>query len=1117
MRLVGLRFRGLGPYKDEFLIDFAAVTAAHMFIIDGETGAGKTTILDAITFALYGSVSGNSGGKSGVGDRNRLRSRFLNTDPAETFVDLIFSVGEGYYEILRKPDYDKAKKRGDGVTKHPASARMTRLDPGFASLVDQAESMIRNPREGDGSESARRYFDYVQEPGHATVVTTSVREVTPEVERLLGLDRSQFSKTIILAQGRFAEFLGMRPEERTDVVKDLFSAGIYEDVERQLDAMRVRENQRVTSLRDDLRRVVGDSMRNAEAIADARGHVVGAADDVVAAEDSDSEVPDNVPTHARPSFWGVDDSGDIDDAAHSPDEIVDIIAKACSTVAEDGDVLDRLVRERSQAATTALEEAQNRYERVARACRAQKRLERATADVSQAHSQDEQIARQAATLDRAREAAPLVAMADRHARDERQSVDATKARDEAQAELDQCEDSAVLEASLEEAFTGAALRGAAQRALDVADAHAKLVKAAKKALSDFEAARSTVDAAVKKHEGALAKRAELPDSNTVESKREANLAVVATRDGLRRELDDAKAIRRAVQDRDKFAKKKDRATVAVDAARVVNDQARRAWERALSDRALAGAAGYAADLKDGVPCPVCGGTDHPHPAVSEGEVPDEAAVKALRTHADECESAWESAKATLSDIVARLSSYEALAQGHDVKGATDLVDSASAKLAVVDAAERELAILDGTKKDIALADGAVDVAGKNLAEAKERLAAAESASDHAGKAALGMTADSVEAERLAAQSDVRKAQECDVRVNQIKEKRQKRETLANKVAQWDATVGSLSERIKANRDELHKAVEDSVFDDVDEVREAMLDDEEIVAIGKKVDAHRERVIAVEAEKKAAISGMIAVLGLDGGDEQTIAEAMGADPAMWDERAAQDAVDDARDARDEAIGTVRDVETLTRERCRLESSATACAKAWMEGMARYVPIRDVSLLARGDTPNADGNKVTLVTYAVTERFRDVLDRANDLLRDIHDGVYELRLGDHEGRAGARTGLPIMVYDRRTDLTCEPGTLSGGETFFVSLALALALADVIRAHSGGASMDTLFIDEGFGTLSQDYLDEVVEVLRHISTSRDVGIISHVGHLRDRIPVRIEVSRVRPEAESTLTVHL
>lgn len=185
------------------------------------------------------------------------------------------------------------------------------------------------------------------------------------------------------------------------------------------------------------------------------------------------------------------------------------------------------------------------------------------------------------------------------------------------------------------------------------------------------------------------------------------------------------------------------------------------------------------------------------------------------------------------------------------------------------------------------------------------------------------------------------------------------------------------------------------------------------------------------------------------------------------------------------------------------------------MTDFAPVRTMALLATANKDSPSGQKVSLITFAVTERFRDVLDRANELLKDIHGGVYELRLGTHEGRAGGKTGLPIEVFDRRTERSTEPSTLSGGETFFVSLALALALADVIQAENGGISMETLFIDEGFGSLSDEYLDDVMDVLDGIARTRDIGIISHVGQLKDRVRARVSVSRVSENGESRLTV--
>ena len=224
---------------------------------------------------------------------------------------------------------------------------------------------------------------------------------------------------------------------------------------------------------------------------------------------------------------------------------------------------------------------------------------------------------------------------------------------------------------------------------------------------------------------------------------------------------------------------------------------------------------------------------------------------------------------------------------------------------------------------------------------------------------------------------------------------------------------------------------------------------------------------------------------------------------------------ASQKRDDAISAQQTALDLNKDRAKIAVQLTKAAQTWQTGMTDFAPVRTMALLATASKDSPSGQKVSLITFAVTERFRDVLDRANELLKDIHGGVYELRLGTHEGRAGGKTGLPIEVFDRRTERSTEPSTLSGGETFFVSLALALALADVIQAENGGISMETLFIDEGFGSLSDEYLDDVMDVLDGIARTRDIGIISHVGQLKDRVRARVSVSRVSENGESRLTV--
>ena len=142
--------------------------------------------------------------------------------------------------------------------------------------------------------------------------------------------------------------------------------------------------------------------------------------------------------------------------------------------------------------------------------------------------------------------------------------------------------------------------------------------------------------------------------------------------------------------------------------------------------------------------------------------------------------------------------------------------------------------------------------------------------------------------------------------------------------------------------------------------------------------------------------------------------------------------------------------------------------------------------------------------VVKRFEAVVDAANARLQTL-SGNLELQLGEPVAGGSKKIGLDLTVIDRRSDRSRPPATLSGGETFFVSLALALGLADIVTAESGGVQMNTLFIDEGFGSLDPERLDSVIAEIRHLAaTGRTVGIVSHVAELKQQIPEKIHVAR-------------
>jgi exonuclease SbcC len=158
------------------------------------------------------------------------------------------------------------------------------------------------------------------------------------------------------------------------------------------------------------------------------------------------------------------------------------------------------------------------------------------------------------------------------------------------------------------------------------------------------------------------------------------------------------------------------------------------------------------------------------------------------------------------------------------------------------------------------------------------------------------------------------------------------------------------------------------------------------------------------------------------------------------------------------------------------------------------------------------KMELTTYVLVRRFTEIVAAANSQLRRISGGRYQL---EHTAaRTGnSRSGLGLRVLDLQTGQARDPGTLSGGETFYVSLALALGLADIVRAESGGVDLGTLLIDEGFGSLDPDVLDQVLAVLDGLREGgRAVGVVSHVEEMKRRIADQLQV-RPNPDGSSRL----
>ena len=1131
MKLIALKFRGVGPYKGEYAIDFAALTRSHMFLIDGETGAGKTTLLDCVTFALYGSISGNTENKIGVGDRNRLRSRFLEASADETYVHLIFEEGGHYYAVRRTPEYERPKQRGEGTTKQNATGKMARVandyEMAFAALTDDS-AVSADAGSTGGLAAVDRYFDFLDEPGHTVAVASRASEVGKEVVRLLGLDRSQFSKTIMLAQGQFAQFLRMGPEDRTKLVKELFGAEEYEAIQDELDTKRKEFGDKVDGQRAALEERIRAARENAERIVERLESGRPSVSD-----SGESDTPDEQETSETRGDawrWGLNESGAIDEPARSETDIVEQLNVTLRDVEADAQRLLAETESQVSKADGKLAEAQRRNEA---ACELHESYEetqsaRNRADELESHKPD--IAKQRRQIAQARQAAPIVA--------KQAECEA------AQAKLDDCnariadiatalanfESKKTLQQRHQEAVAAAAGEEAANKALEIAQTHAENLRKATKAAEQVKQASQKVEACEAAQTKAQQEREALPDAKATASQLEEIAGKLGARGQLEDALTQAKAVLQHAQTAEQLAEQIEAAKSACQAARQARSEAETDVQHAEEALRLAGAARYAEDLDEGQECPVCGSTTHPHLAVRPADVLSEKAVKTLRKQASACADRESDAKAALEKLRARLDGEREQSHGLDEAAAEQGVTNAQTALDGLGTLEQQQRALKTRQKQIDAAEKTLTDAHNALAQARTVAQAASDQAETAAKAAEGITQESVDAERADAEHKRAEA----------KAKAQEAETLSKCIAERDAleqqnvSLQAMLKTLNEQRETMKQAVaqllENTDFADYESASAAALDEDEIERLQSRIDDFGKACAATDANMKQACERLterletcrklfaktlhdIAITDV-AGSADTIEVAAQLLQSL-DFAALAETQNNALQMRDDAISAQQTALDLNKDRAKIATQLTKAAQTWQTGMTDFAPVRTMALLATASKDSPSGQKVSLITFAVTERFRDVLDRANELLKDIHGGVYELRLGTHEGRAGGKTGLPIEVFDRRTERSTEPSTLSGGETFFVSLALALALADVIQAENGGISMETLFIDEGFGSLSDEYLDDVMDVLDGIARTRDIGIISHVGQLKDRVRARVSVSRVSENGESRLTV--
>ncbi|MFE0045198.1 AAA family ATPase [Streptomyces albireticuli] len=1020
MKLHKLTITAFGPFGGTQHIDFDELSAAGLFLLHGPTGAGKTSVLDAVCYALYGGVPGARQG-SGL----TLRSDHADPGtPTEVVLDL--TVGGRRLEITRRPEQLRPKKRGTGSTR------------------EKAASTLRERTDGGPWQGLSR----------------SHQEIGEEIGQLLGMSREQFCQVVLLPQGDFARFLRAEDTARGKLLGKLFDTSRFAAVEERLAELRRAAEQqvrtgdeRLLALAHRMHQAAGDPTLPEPGTA-APGTAPGAPAALPA-----QRAPRTAAARKDPQPLAPGDAG-------LADAVLEWAALARTGARERRDIAALAVRTAEEAHRAAQGHADAARELAGLQHRHAEAVERAAALDAR---RDEHRAT-GARLERARAAAPVgpaLELYDEAGRAHRAAAAAERAARERLPDAHRHatgERLAALEHGLREDLGSlSAARRAEQRAAALAAERAGLDR---DALADEDTLADAADwlAGWETLRAAHVRR--------VEDAREA--ATRAAR--LEGEIAPARRRLEAARERDRLAGAVGTAEAGLLDARERTARARERWLDLKERRLLGIAAELAAGLGPGEPCKVCGATEHPAPARAAAGHVDRAEEERALDAAQKADTAREHAEGELRAL-------------------RDALDRAAAE-AGPDTADALAALLDTTRRAFAEAREA----GGDEHAAREALERAEREHERrveARQAAqLRITARTARREHLDA--ELRALEE------ELALARGGEETVVRRAALLERELAALGAALDAVRtaataaEDLEKAtarLDDTAlragFDNPSLAAEALLPAGAQGELQDRLDRWRSEAAGAAAE--LADPGVAAA-----------AARPPADPA---------AADGLLAAATRRLREASAAESAARTRCeeldRLSAQAVTDARRLAPLREEHHRVAGLAGLAAG-TSALNERKMRLESYVLAARLEQVAAAATGRLRRMSSGRYTLVHSD--ARAGSRrSGLGLHVIDAWTGSERDTATLSGGETFFASLALALGLADVVTEEAGGVRLDTLFIDEGFGSLDEQTLDEVLDVLDALrERDRTVGIVSHVADLRQRVPAQLQVMKGRSGSE-------
>ncbi|WP_335899565.1 AAA family ATPase [Shewanella algae] len=1044
MRPLILEMRAFGPFADCQRIDFTELGDKPLFLINGPTGAGKTTILDAICFALYGKTTGN--------EREGSQMRCDNADDGLlTEVYFSFELGQKRYSIRRCPEQQRAKSRGDGFTLQKSEAELKRLLP-------------------DGTEEL--------------LVASKVTDANACIEELTGLDVDQFRQVMVLPQGKFRELLLADSKEREKIFSQLFQTHIYRRIEERL-------KQQALEIKAKAR----DLQSRRAGILETAG--------VESLEQLTAEIAAVTPS--------------LTEATSNKQKASDALAQSTKTLDNAKALTAEFERRKLlQTQLNALEERRAEIE---------------------LHQQ---------TLENARKAEKLLPSL-KELQFRQQEWQQAKAKEADYAKQLQSAEQRLKQATDDKAT------------LAELDEHANKLRRELEQLDKLQPAINELKQLTEEHELGLVElgrleRAEQQSRTELEQwqqqqqklKSEANeLFSSAERQGsLHQALAALNTRLEKTEQLGHIKQKWQQAQAGLQQAEAHGHQCKAERQSAETEHQrlqlawhTGQAAILAAKLQPGQPCPVCGGLEHPAPAEMAQDIPGETELNRARDAEQQATARHEAARSDYRNIkrqteelqleLQRLSAeLQACAAADvmvDVK--TDATTEAKADAAMdadsyakadltmeidrlvsrrrqllneLQQAEAAQTRLNNCRQQLQQAEQQVEQRLKHretqlqqLQQLREQLSLAGARKD-AALAALPNEYHSLAAEAalelMARQLEQKQSEWQQLKQQQQDINQQYTEAVSQHKALMQALASSREDNARAEQfaikaqQTLDDALKQSGFAGRQALEQAQLDEVQMQALAEKIEAWRTQ----RSEQQTLLKAM---------DERLAGQSLpelGQLESLWQQQ--QQQLAEAEDAWQTFNNRMQ---SLKGTEAQLNKEALAAQALEQE----YALIGTLSDVANGNSHS----KVSLQRFVLSVLLDDVLLEASRRLALMSKGRYRLLRKEDRAKGNKASGLELEVEDAYSSKVRPVATLSGGESFMAALSLALGLSDVVQAYAGGIKLDTLFIDEGFGSLDQDSLELAVRTLMDLQSSgRMIGVISHVSEMKEQISCRIDINK-------------